>query len=156
MRFWETALRAPRAHTAGDLVRAIVVALVVPPAAGAVLLWLLPSGCDLGGEPVTHRWSCLFPWLLVTLPLVLAVLVPIALILNRRLSRPLPDGWLVVIPAVGAVTQIVLCGGYLLTLDPAYRDLFWAELPSIPQPFVAGTIVGAVSWTAFHWRDGKE
>jgi hypothetical protein len=62
----------------------------------------------------------------------------------------LPDGWLAFIPAAGVCTQIVLCGGYLLMLGAAYRELFLAEILFIPQPFVAGAISGAVFWVTLN------
>ena len=116
------------------------------PLLAALYLWQVPMGCDLPTDPATYRWTCLLPGLLVVTPIGVAVLAPIVLMLNRRQARPLPDGWLAFIPAAGVCTQIVLCGGYLLMLGAAYRELFLAEILFIPQPFVAGAISGAVFW----------
>jgi hypothetical protein len=79
-------------------------------------------------------------------PIALAFLLMLVLALNQRRERPLPDGWLVVVPAAGAFTQVVLFGGYLLLLDPVYRGSFLAELLYITQPFVAGAVAGGVFW----------
>lgn len=92
----------------------------------------------------------MLPGLLVVTPIGVAVLAPIVWTLNRRWARPLPDGWLAFIPAAGVCTQIVLCGGYLLMLGGAYGELFLAEILSIPQPFVAGAISGAVFWVTLN------
>ena len=145
---------AIRARSPRSLRRHIVAALltaIVLPALAALFLWQFPAGCDLRGDPATYRWTCLLPGMLVTVPVGVAVVLTIALALNRRLARPLPDGWLVIIPGAGLVAQIVLFGGYLLTLDAAYRAIFLEDLLLIPQPFVAGALSGAFYWVALHW-----
>jgi hypothetical protein len=83
----------------------------------------------------------------------LGLLLALANQINRRTGRRCPDGWLVTIAASGVFTQ-----AYLFTLDAAYRSLFAADLIFLAQPFVAGTIAGAVFWVArsFHSHYGNE
>jgi hypothetical protein len=126
------------------------VTAVLIPLAALAFLWLFPAGCDLRGDPVTYRRTCLLPGLLTTVPIALAFLLTLVLALNQRRERPLPDGWLVVVPAAGAFTQVVLFGGYLLLLDPVYRGSFLAELLYITQPFVAGAVAGGVFWVSLN------
>ena len=152
MTFWSSAIRTSERHTAADRFRAAVLTALVPTAAAACLLWLVPAGCDIRGSAVVYRWTCLLPGLMITVPVAVALLLPFALVLNRRLARPFPEGWLVIVPGSGILTQVVLTGTYLVALDPAYRGLFLAEVIFIPQPFVAGAICGAVYWAGLHWE----
>ena len=97
----------------------------------------------------------MLPGLLIVVPAGVAILLLIASFLNERSGRRFPDGWLVTIIAVGLLTQVVLVGGYLLALDPAYRGGLLGELLLVPQPFAAGAIAGAVFWVTLHlgtWR----
>jgi hypothetical protein len=88
----------------------------------------------------------------------LGLLLALANQINRRTGRRCPDGWLVTIAASGVFTHAILTGAYLFTLDAAYRSLFAADLIFLAQPFVAGTIAGAVFWVArsFHSHYGNE
>lgn len=146
----QSAIRATARGRARDHLRAAIVTAVVPTAAAVLLLWLVPAGCDERGDPAVYRWTCLLPGLLTMVPVGVAVVLPIALALNARLARPLPDGWLVTVLGVGLVVQVVLATAYALVLGPAYRALFLAEIIFIPQPFVAGAIAGAVYWAVLH------
>jgi hypothetical protein len=92
---------------------------------------------------------------LITVPIGAALLLTIALVLNRCSVRPLPDGWLVVILATGFATHAALIGGYFLALDSAYRERFIDAFIAIPQPFVAGMIAGAIYWISLHSRSDK-
>jgi hypothetical protein len=150
MNFWGAAIRVQRSLRPKDLVRAAILTAIVPSLLAVLFLWQVPIGCDLRTDPATYRWTCMLPGLLVVTPIGVAVLAPIVLMLNRRRARPLPDGWLVFVPATGVCTQILLCGGYLLMLGAAYGELFLAEILFIPQPFVAGAISGAVFWLALN------
>jgi len=87
---------------------------------------------------------------MTTVPIAVAMLLPVAVVLNRRLTRPFPDGWVVTTLSVGLVTQVLLSGFYLIALGPAYRRIFMAEVIFIPQPFVAGATAGAVYWATLH------
>jgi hypothetical protein len=80
-------------------------------------MWLFPGGCDLRGDPALYRWTCLFPGLLI--PVSVALLMPPALLLNRRLGRPLPDSGFAATLVAAAATQVVLIGGYAVALRPA-------------------------------------
>ncbi len=125
----------------------------VLPAAGAFLiLWLVPTGCDVRGDAATYRWTCLFPGLLIPVPIIAAPLLLTANLLNNRSGRRVPDGWLVTILAMALLTQVVLISAYLLALDPAYRSMLLAELMLIPQPFVTGAIAGATFWVTLYLR----
>jgi len=145
------AIRTQAPHSVTDHVWAVVATALAPTATAAILIWLFPAGCDIRGSATVYRWTCLLPGLLITVTPAVALLLPIAYTLNNRLTRPFPDGWLVIALAVGILTQVVLSGAYLFALDAAYRELFLAEVIFIPQPFVAGAIAGAVYWAALHW-----
>lgn len=151
MTLWTSAIRSRQRRTAADHLRAAVLTVLVPTLTAVFVLWVYPTGCDIRGDPAVYRWTCLLPGLMLTVPIGAAFLLPAAIFLNDRLPRPLPDGWLVTIFAAGLFTQAVLCGSYLVALDPAYRRLFLAEVIFIPQPLVAGAIAGAVYWGALHW-----
>jgi hypothetical protein len=150
MSFRGAAIRAQRSLSPKDLVRAAIVTATVLPLLAVLYLWQVPMACDLPTDPATYRWTCMLPGLLAVTPIGVAVLASIALMFNRRRARPLPDGWLAFVPAAGVCTQIVLCGGYLLMLGPAYGARFLAEIFFIPQPFVAGAISGAVFWVTLN------
>jgi hypothetical protein len=131
-----------------DYLRAAIVTALVPSVAGAILLWLVPPGCDLRGDPEFYRWTCLFPGLLIPVSIALAVLLPMAILLNRRFGRPVPDGWLATILIAAAATQAVCVGGYAVMLGPAYAGLFLKEMFFVPQPFLCGAVAAGVFSTA--------
>jgi hypothetical protein len=110
------------------------------------LFWLVPAACDIGLDKSTYRWTCLLPGLLIVVPPALALVLPIASVINRRSGNHFPKGWLVTSAVAGLLTQIVLVGAYLLALDPAYRGMMLMELIFVPQPFVAGAVAGTVFW----------
>jgi hypothetical protein len=52
MHFFSAAIKAPgQPRLKSDVVAAIRTA-VLPTAAGALTLWLVPAGCDIRGDPV--------------------------------------------------------------------------------------------------------
>ncbi|AZQ66182.1 hypothetical protein EF888_02985 [Silicimonas algicola] len=136
----------------GDRLLASAVTGLGVPALAWLALQVFPQGCDLRGDPEVYRWTCLLPGLLIMVPLVVAVILPLVMILNRRLARPFPDGWLPASVAFGVLTQLVLTLGFALTLGPAYRGAFLSEVLTIPQPFVAGFLSAAVYSFALHLR----
>lgn len=132
------------------MIPAALVAAVLPSAAAALYLWLVPAGCDMRLDEATYRWTCLLPGLLIVVPAVVAILLSITNLLNNQIGRRLPDGWLVTTLAIGLLTQVILSGTYLLALDHAYRGRMMAEIIFAPQPFVAGAIAGLISWLTLH------
>lgn len=109
-------------------------------------MWLVPAGCDIRGDASVYRWTCMLPGLMIVVPAAIALCLPIAMYLNRRLVHRFPDGWIATILTVGVFTHLILVGGYLLLLEPPYRGLMFWEIAFIPQPFVAGAIAGGVYW----------
>jgi hypothetical protein len=150
--FWTAACRTSTRHKGTDLLRAAIVTALVPAAAAALLMWLVPAGCDIRGSTTVYRWTCLLPGLVFVSAVPMAGFLSIAMIVNQRLDRPFPDGWLTTVLAVGLLSQLLLSVVYLIVLDTAYRGQFLTEVIFIPQPFVAGAISGAVYWTALHWQ----
>jgi hypothetical protein len=146
---WATGDYRPR-----DYILASVVTVLVPAFISGLLMWLVPGGCELRKDASDYRWTCLLPGLMIMVPAVVALCLPFAININRRLGRRFPDGWFVTILAVGAVTQLTFIGGFLLLLDPAYRGLLLNEIAFFPQPFVAGTIAGCIYWVALNIRVG--
>lgn len=146
-----TAIRTGTRHRPTDHLRAAVVTALGPAMLAMAAIWLYPKGCDLRGDPVVYRWTCLLPGLLIPVPVVVALVLPAAGFLARKAPARLPDGWLVTTLTVGLTTQVVLMALYATTL-PAHRLAFLGEVFSIPQPFVAGAIAGAVYWMALNWR----
>lgn len=142
------ALRLPGAPDLKTHLIAAAATALLPAGLGLALLWLVPAGCDIRGAQGVYLWTCLLPGLLITVAPAAAILLPPVFMLNARYGRPLPDGWLIVVPAAGIVTHALLAGVYLLILDAAYRQLFFVEAFSVPQPFVAGALAGAVYWMA--------
>ena len=96
-----------------DYLRAAAATALVPGAAALFLTWLFPAGCDLRGDPGLYRWTCLFPGLLIPVSIALAVLLPPALLLNRRCGLPLPDGWL---------STILIAAGVFMAALGRWRD----------------------------------
>lgn len=150
MRIFSSSIRASSQHQPGAFIPAAIVTAVLPSAAAAVYLWLVPAGCDMRLEEATYRWTCLLPGLLIVVPAVVALLLSVANLLNDRYGCRLPDGWLVTALAVGLLTQVILSGAYLLALDHAYRGRMMAEIMFVPQPFVAGAIAGLIFWLTLH------
>jgi hypothetical protein len=146
------AFRGPAFARRGDHLLAAAVTGLGVPALTWLFLQVFPRGCDLRGDPEIYRWTCLLPGLLIMVPLVVAVILPFVMIVNRRLARPLPDGWLPASLATGILTQLLLTLGYALTLGQAYRGAFLSEVLTIPQPFVAGFLSAAVYSCALHLR----
>lgn len=137
---YRTSTRRVRAR----ILRAAVVTALVPAAAAALFIWLAPEGCGVWVSHARHRWTCLLPSLMVVIPLIAAILLTIFTILNRRLERPFPNGWLVTVLSFGLLTQILLVGAYLVAVGPGYLEPFLAQAIFIPQPFLAGAIAAAV------------
>ena len=77
-------------------------------------------------------------------PIVAAPLLCAFHLTNLKLGRKLPDGWMVSVVGTGVVTYIVEIGGLILAMESAERILFAADLFALPQPFVAGALVGGV------------
>ena len=127
---------------------AALVTAVIPAAAAALFLWLVPSACDFQETKATYRWTCLLPGLLIVVPAAVGLLLSAIGYLTRRSGHRFPGGWLALTVATGLMTQLILTGAYLLALEPAYRGMMLRELLVIPQPFVAGAIAGAVFWMA--------
>jgi hypothetical protein len=142
------ALRSRHGARPADLIRASVLTAAMPGCLAVVLVWLVPAGCDIRGDPALYRWTCLLPGLMVPVSIAVALLLPLAMLLNLRLGQPVPDGWLAVIMVVGTAAQAGLVGGYYLSLDAAYRRLFLSEVAFVPQPFVAGAISATVYMVA--------
>lgn len=130
---------------------ALLTAVGLPVLAG-LYLWLVPAGCDGRGSPGTYRWTCLLPGLIVSVSFVAGLSLPVILIVNRWMGRRLPDGLLPIVVGTGVTTWIVLMGSYALMLDRAYRDLFFWEALTIPQPFLAGALAGLVFWMAVYLK----
>ena len=117
---------------------------LLPGAAAGSYLWLFPVGCEsLSLSPAIYRWTCLWPGLMVVVPVAGALVLPIGSMLNRRLPKPFPDGWLVSILVFGVLVHVLLMGAYLVALEPGYRGAFLLEAIAIPQPFVAGAATAA-------------
>lgn len=125
---------------------------IVPAAAAGCLLWFVPEACNAWVSASRHRWTCLLPGLLIVVPAAVAIVLTIATLLNQRRKRPISDGWLVTVVAVGLLTQALLVVAYLIATGPAYIGSVLAQAVFVPQPFIAGAFAGAIFWTALHWR----
>lgn len=125
------------------LVAAAVAAGILPAALAAILVYLVPTGCDIRGDPVTYRWTCLFPGLLVSAGIASALILPVLTALYRRWRRPHLPHWFLLALLTGLATQAFLMVAYAIALDPVYRRLFYWEALGIPQPFAAGVVAGA-------------
>ena len=77
---------------------------------------------------------------------VLAVLFAI----NRRCGKPVPDGWLPTVMISSVVGQIAISAFAVVTSSPEFRDIFFADLLSIPQGLIVGFTIGAVFWIALY------
>lgn len=130
---------------------AVIVASILPGLLAGAIMLVYPAGCDERGGPNVYRWTCLLPRLLLLLPMLIAVFLPLAGWLNRRLPRPLPDGWTATALFTGLATQLVFVAFYASVLDPTYFRLFLAEAVYIPQPFVTGAVTAACYKAALDW-----
>lgn len=150
MRLFASAIRASGEYKLRDYVQACVVTAIVPAITAWLFMELVPTGCDIRGDPSVYRWTCLLPDLMIAVPAVVAFCLPLAINFNRRLGHGFPDGWLMTTLAVGFVAHLALVGGYLLFVEPAYRSMLLGELAFIPQPFVAGAIAGGIYWVTLN------
>lgn len=148
MRMPGSPIRSSSHYSCKARILAALVTAILPATAAALFLWLVPSACELQKVKAIYRWTCLLPGLLIIVPAVIGTLLSAFGYLIQRSSRRFPDGWLGLTVASGLITQLVLIGAYLLALEPAYRGIMLGELLTIPQPFVAGAVSGAVFWVA--------
>lgn len=104
------------------------------------IYWAAPWGCD------ASAWLCLFPISLIGVAPIGAVCLPFLFRLNRKRSRPIPDGWLPFIVSVAAVSQLAVTGYSLWIFDDHMRRIFFYEVLIFPHGLAAGALTGAVFW----------
>lgn len=156
MRFLKGFSDSQAVFSAMDHARAAVLTLFVPATIAALTIFLVPAGCDVHGDAVLYRWTCLFPGLLIPVPVAVAVILPLLAWPNLRLLRGLYGSWIALPAVAGLMTQVILGGAYLVLLGPGYRALFWHDIVFLPQPFVAGAISGAIYAIALRLRRRQE
>jgi hypothetical protein len=109
---------------------------------GVILSVTVSSGC--------YDSLCLLPLLLLTMPIFGVPVLTAAFAINRRLQRPVPDGWLPTIILSGCLGQIAVSVFAFSTASPNFREIFFYDLLFVPQGFVAGLVTGAVFWLSLY------
>ncbi|MDG4648670.1 hypothetical protein P6F26_09440 [Roseibacterium sp. SDUM158017] len=117
-------------------------AVVVPMALAWVLSMTVASGC--------YDSLCLLPLLMLLVPPCAAPVLAVLFAINRRVGRPVPDGWLPVVMISGVATQVTLSACALATASPEFRDIYFSDLLSVPQGFFVGITIGTVFWVSLH------
>ncbi|NNE89422.1 MAG: hypothetical protein HKN27_15240 [Silicimonas sp.] len=136
-----------KSHAIAALALALISMVVV-----ARIIWMAPEGCSFGGNATLNRWLCLFPSLLALCATIGAILLPFAAWLGHKANRPLRFGPLITPLLTGIAMHVLLIGAYLILLGAAYRAQFLAMSFFIPQPFVAGALVGLIYWSVLSLR----
>ncbi|MDU8941880.1 hypothetical protein [Ovoidimarina sediminis] len=114
---------------------------------------LAPWGCDVSA------WLCLMPISVLYVSPPAALLLPLAVMANRRRQRPFPDGLLPLMIATGLVAQAAISGTSLWLSAPHMRHIFVYDVLIFPYGFLAGALAAGVfrlslSALARLWRTG--
>lgn len=117
-------------------------AIVGPMALAMVLSVTVASGC--------YDSLCLLPLLMLIVPPYAAPVLAVLFAINRRCGKPVPDGWLPTVMISSVVGQIAISAFAVVTSSPEFRDIFFADLLSIPQGLIVGFTIGAVFWIALY------
>ena len=119
-----------------------ILAVAVPMALAQVLSVTVASGC--------YDSLCLLPLLLLIVPPFAVPVLVVLFALNRRLGKPMPDGWLPTIMMSGLAAQIAISVLALATSSPGAREIFFWDLLSIPQGLFVGLTIGTVFWMSLY------
>lgn len=117
-----------------------VFAVVVPMALALLLSVTVASGC--------YDSLCLLPLMMLIVPPYAVPTLAILFAINRRLGKPVPDGWLPTVMISGVAVQIAIPVFAFATSSPEFREIFFSDLLSFPQGLVVGLIIGAVFWVS--------
>lgn len=85
--------------SARDYTRAGILTAAIPVLFACAILWFAPWACD------ASAWLCLLPLTLIYVAPVAALLLPLAVCLNRRAAYSLPEGFLAVTLLTGGLAQ---------------------------------------------------
>ena len=117
-------------------------AVVIPMAFGLVLSVTVASGC--------YDSLCLLPLLMLIVPSCAVPALASLFAINRRIGKPIPDGWLPSVLISGLVVQIAISVFAVSTASPQSRDIFFSKLISVPHGLIVGLTIGAVFWVALY------
>ena len=123
---------------------ATAAAAILPAMLGWLVFAAYPQGCGTRVGTAIAQWACLMPGLMISVSWIVALLLPLGLMLNRRLGHLAPPRWFVIVPLAGGLTFIVLTTIYAILLGPAYFEIFAGEILTLPQPLLAGAIPAAI------------
>ncbi|WP_439123975.1 hypothetical protein [Marivita sp.] len=135
-------LRFDRLPTVFSYVIAGLVAIVVPMCLGYVIFRANPSAC--------YDSPCLLPLLLVIASPFAGPVLAVLFLINHRMQKRVPDGWIPTIVFSGLTAQIAVSMLAVATSSPGFRGIFLSELVSIPQGFLFGVTVGSIFWIALN------
>ena len=118
------------------------VAVTIPMVAGYVIHMANPAAC--------YDSPCVLPLLLMILPPFAAPVLLILFAINRRLGKPLPDGWLPTLLISGVLVQIGIAAFGVLSASPFMRETFFSNLLFFPQGFFVGMVIGVLFWVVLY------
>jgi hypothetical protein len=121
---------------------ATVLAVLLPAGLGLALSETVASGC--------YDSLCLLPLLLIITPIYGAPVLAALFAINRRIGKPVPDGWLPTVAISGIAGQAAISVFALATATPSFRDIYFSDLLSFPQGLVTGVAVGGSFWVTLH------
>lgn len=93
---------------------------------------------------------CLWPLLLMIVPLFVAPTLTILFAINRRFQGRIPDGLAPTVLMCACVGQVETSVLGFLRASPNYRQIFFSDILFFPQGFVVSLLVGFVFWTALY------
>jgi len=130
--------------SARDYTRAGILTAAIPVLFACATLWFAPWACDAGA------WLCLLSLTLIYVSPVAALLLPMAVFLNRRAAYSLPEGFLAVTLLTGFLAQVIVSSFSIWSSEPHMRRIFFVDILIFPQGFAAGVMVGALFWLSLY------
>lgn len=117
-------------------------AVIVPIAMAIVLSVTVASGC--------YDSLCLLPLLMLIVPPFAVPVLAVLFAINRRLGKPVPDGWLPTVLISGVAGQVGVSVFAVSTTSRGVRDIFFSDLLSVPEGLIVGLTIGVVFWIALY------
>jgi hypothetical protein len=119
-----------------------LLAAIVPMGLGYLVFNYNPAAC--------YDSPCALPLLLITVPSFAAPALTVLFAVNRRLRRPIPDGWIPTTTIFACVGQVAISVSIMLLASPNIKRIFFSDILFVPQGFVVGLVVASVFWATLY------